>query len=84
MAREAVKEALELVGYYPDPEARLLKEALAAYHGLSQNRILPANGSTELIYLVPRVFAPKRALVVEPAFSEYRASLVSSGCRVES
>jgi threonine-phosphate decarboxylase len=84
MAREAVKEALGLVGAYPDPEAGLLKEALAAYHGLSQNRILPANGSTELIYLVPRVFAPKRALVVEPAFSEYRASLVSSGCRVES
>jgi threonine-phosphate decarboxylase len=84
MAREAVKEALGLIGAYPDPEARLLKEALAAYHGLSKNRILTANGSTELIYLIPRVFAPERALVVEPSFSEYRASLVSSGCRVES
>jgi threonine-phosphate decarboxylase len=83
MAVEAVKQALGLVGAYPDPEAAELREALGAHHGLPKTRILPANGSTELIYLIPGVFKPKRALVVEPAFSEYRTSLASSGCRVE-
>lgn len=82
-AREAIGDALGLVGAYPDPCQGPLREALSAYHGLSPSSILPANGSTELIYLIPGVFAPKRALIVGPAFSEYALSLSSLGCRVD-
>ncbi len=83
MATEALKEALGMVGAYPEPGAGALKEALSDYHHIHPDRILPANGSTELIYLIPRVLAPKTALVVEPAFSEYVNSLVPLGCRVD-
>lgn len=82
-AMEAVKGALGYVGAYPEPEARRFKEALSAYHGLPLGCLLPANGSTELIYLIPRVLAASRALIVEPAFGEYRRALESAGCRVD-
>lgn len=83
LAARAMGEALELVGAYPDPEAGVLIQALSDHHGVSRDRILPANGSTELIYLIPGVVRPKSALIVAPAFSEYRMSLESSGCKVD-
>lgn len=80
----AVKNALRYASIYPDPGALELKDALASYHAISPLEILPGNGSTEFIYLIPRIFKPERALIVEPAFSEYRRSLKVAGCRIES
>jgi threonine-phosphate decarboxylase len=56
-ATEALKEALGMIRAYPEPGAGALKEALSDYHHIHPDRILPANGSTELIYLIPRVRA---------------------------
>ena len=84
-AEEAVKGALEEkinISSYPEPGSGELKKAISSFHGLGVENILPGNGSTELIYLMPRVFRPKTALIVEPAFSEYRTSLALSGCKV--
>ncbi len=44
---------------------------------------MAGHGSTELIYLLARALAPRRALVVHPAFSEYEAALEPLGCEVE-
>ncbi|MBI5810145.1 MAG: threonine-phosphate decarboxylase [Deltaproteobacteria bacterium] len=82
-AAAAIKKTLKLLPAYPDPSYRALKRALAAHHGISPSNILPGNGSTELIYLVPAVFRPKKALIVEPAFSEYRRALRLHGCAVK-
>ncbi len=80
----AIRAALPRVVHYPDPSAWALREALAAYHGLSPDQVLPANGSTELIYLLARVLAPRRALILHPAFSEYAAALELVGAQVDS
>ncbi|MBI4242106.1 MAG: threonine-phosphate decarboxylase [Candidatus Rokubacteria bacterium] len=79
----AITEALPAVIHYPDPEAAALREALASYHGLSPEQVLPANGSTELIYLLTRALAPGRSLILHPAFSEYEAALELAGARLE-
>ena len=79
----AIQDAISSVTYYPDPEALRLRRALAAYHGLDADQILPGCGSTELIYLIARALHPKRALVLAPAFSEYEASLDGVGACVE-
>ncbi len=68
---------------YPDRGSKELVAALSKFYNIAPSNILPANGSTELIHLAPRVFAPKRALVVEPAFSEYRAALRLAGVQTE-
>lgn len=65
--------------HYPDKGAAELKERLSAYHAVAADEIAVANGSTELIHLIPRVVAGKRGLIVAPAFAEYTFSLQRGG-----
>ena len=53
--------------------------ALAAAHRLPEESLLAGNGSTELIYLLPRALRPPRAAVVTPAFGEYARALELAG-----
>lgn len=73
--RNAILRDFDRVIHYPDPEAAELRMALAGRHGLDPENVCPANGSTELIYLLPRLAAGSRVLIVAPCFSEYAASL---------
>lgn len=75
----AARDALPRAAYYPEIDAAALRESLAAHHGLESDQVLPAAGSTELIYLFPRVLRPRRALLVRPSFSEYARSLELAG-----
>ena len=79
VAREALTEAV----YYPEIDASSLTAALAEYHGIPAENILPGSGSTELLYLFPRVLRPRRALLVTPAFSEYERSLNQAGTALD-
>ena len=78
-ALAAAREAIIRAVHYPEIDAATLGEALATHHGLDPSQLLPAAGSTELIYLLPRVLRPRRALLVRPAFSEYARSLELAG-----
>jgi len=86
-AREAaiaVLKSQRLSAAYPDPCSGELISAIRGYlgGGVGEDNILAGNGSTELIYLIPGVLKPARALIVEPAFSEYSASLSAPGVEV--
>lgn len=72
---EAVHAAWDMVMHYPDSGSTELKKALAEFHGTDEERVTVANGSTELIYLIPRLVKGGRGLVVAPAFSEYAKAL---------
>ncbi|GAB6082891.1 threonine-phosphate decarboxylase CobD [Desulfuromonas carbonis] len=74
----AAQASLPRAVHYPEIDAAALREALADHHGLRPSHLLPAAGSTELIYLLPRVLRPRRALLVRPAFSEYARSLAAA------
>jgi threonine-phosphate decarboxylase len=74
----AVLQALEEIVHYPDRQCQALRRDLAAYHGLALEQILVGNGSTELIFLLPRALAPRKGLIVAPAFSEYEAALAAA------
>lgn len=82
-AAQAVRKGLRLSGAYPEPSAHSFVKALSRFHSVHEDEISPGNGSTELIYLIPGVFKPKKALIVEPAFSEYARSLRLHGSCVE-
>ncbi len=80
---EAVYASFDRVMHYPDSGSTELKKALAGFHGVDDARVTVANGSTELIYLIPRLLAgERRGLVVAPAFSEYAKALSSAGMEV--
>jgi threonine-phosphate decarboxylase len=77
--REKVAAAFGRLVHYPDSDCAELREALAQHHGLTSENICVANGSTELIYLLPRLAEGKRALVIAPPFSEYARALTRDG-----
>ena len=56
---------------YPDPETTLLRKKIAERYDIDFSTILCGNGSTELIYLIPRALQPERVLIPAPSFSEY-------------
>ena len=65
---------------YPDPDCLKLREAIGETMGVEPARVLPGNGSTELIHLLARAcLSPGgTALIFAPTFGEYAAA-----CRVQ-
>lgn len=68
--------------HYPDPDCAGLKSAISRTYGLDKERIICSNGSTELIYLIPRALRPKTVLIPGPTFSEYERAAIISGAKV--
>jgi len=84
--RSAIIAAIDQVAHYPDSGATELQEALAVTHGLAPEQIAVGNGSTELIYLLPRLLQTprwRRALIVAPPFAEYAQALQRDGWHVD-
>lgn len=69
---------------YPDPRADPVRQALAARWRVEPGAVLFAHGATELLWDLARhvARAGRRALIVEPAFGEFRAALAASGADV--
>jgi len=82
--RQVLADAYDLLIHYPDNDATELTAALAGYHGLAAAEICVANGSTELICLLPRLIkGGRRVLIIAPPFSEYARSFAGNGWEVE-
>jgi len=80
----AIQENIRLLPHYPEPQAEQLSERLGRHLQIDGRTILCGNGSTELIYLLPRTLRPRRALIPAPTFSEYnRACALAEACIVE-
>lgn len=81
---QAVKKRLKGVHRYPQAGSPRLCQALAAYHGISEGRIVAGNGSDEIIDLLIRATVdPGRdhVLAFHPCFNIYR--LQSKLCGVD-
>ncbi len=75
-ASPAVRRALaelEFAHIYPDPESRLLRQALEDFCGVPRENLLAGAGADELIDLLLRVFLEPgdRVLVCPPTFGMY-------------
>jgi threonine-phosphate decarboxylase len=77
--RERVAAAFDRLVHYPDSDGTLLSGLLAQRHGVAPDCLCLGNGSTELIYLIPRLAAGSRALLIAPTFSEYGRALHLAG-----
>jgi histidinol-phosphate/aromatic aminotransferase/cobyric acid decarboxylase-like protein len=69
------------VELYPDPAATAVRKAIAARTEVPIERIVFGSGAANLLWTVTRVLLScgGRALVVEPAFSEFRAAVEATG-----
>lgn len=82
-ALAAARAALDDACHYPESDAATLARALALRHHLPADSVLAGAGATEFIFLLPRALQPRRALLVEPCFGEYRPALHQAGTRVD-
>jgi threonine-phosphate decarboxylase len=80
-ALESIRQHLNLIHHYPDPDPEWLLEALAKSTGVEPNNVVVGNGSTELIYLFNEVFLENgyEAVIPVPTFSEYKAAIERFG-----
>ncbi len=81
--KAASKWAMSGNSYYLQPYADTLVSALAVYHGLASSTVLAGNGSTQLIYLLARVFAPQRVLCIALLFTEHAHAFHLGGAWVD-
>ncbi len=83
--RKLAKEGWSAIVRYPDPRSSQLRRALSRFCGLEETQILPGAGAMQFIYLIPRIFKFRKALLVTPAFDEYEKAVdvAGQGCRVD-
>ncbi|MHB1042639.1 MAG: threonine-phosphate decarboxylase CobD [Eubacteriales bacterium] len=68
---------------YPDPESQDLRLSLARYLGVEVENVMTGNGSAEILYLLLQTLGPRRVLVAEPTFSEYRRAAQINGADIK-
>ena len=67
---------------YPDIHSQLLVDAISTFHGIDPECVAVGNGSTELIYWLPRALGASSALVVSPTFGEYAKAFELQGTKL--
>jgi threonine-phosphate decarboxylase len=83
--KDVINREMDNLVNYPDPDTKMLRHKIAEHNGIDPETIICGNGSTELIYLIPRALKPEKVLIPVPTFSEYeRACKISCELRVVS
>jgi threonine-phosphate decarboxylase len=67
---------------YPEPHSATLAARIGRHHGLEAAHVVVGNGSSELIDLLPRALATKRAAIAEPTYTEYLRACRRAGVEV--
>lgn len=67
---------------YPHPEGRGIVDFYRYRFGIKADCCLSGNGSTELIYLIPRALHIRRAVVIMPSYYDYMRSSTISGAEI--
>lgn len=79
---EEINKYFYRLQHYPDIRNRSLRESLADFHRLDSKHIVVGNGSTELIYWLPKVLGIRKALIVLPTFGEYQKAFELQGVQL--
>ncbi len=69
--KEHLRQRLDSVGHYPEPEPYTLERALAGRLGIHAASVCVTNGATEAIYLTAHAFQDAHSTILGPTFSEY-------------
>ncbi|WP_448596204.1 aminotransferase class I/II-fold pyridoxal phosphate-dependent enzyme [Thermoleptolyngbya sp.] len=80
----AIQAHLSDLRHYPDPDYTDLRRAIATFHHLSPDWILPGNGAAELLTWAARDLAALDIVcLLTPAFGDYLRALQAFGATVE-
>ena len=75
------REVANLV-HYPDPYASALVSAIAALYQVDEETVIVANGTTELLYQLPKLLGRAQALIPCPSYIDYAKVMELAGMTV--
>lgn len=81
--RPVISKAVDSVVNYPDPNCKKLVKTIADHYNIAQEEILVANGSAEIIGVLPQALGLKRAVIPVPTYSDYCTACEIAGMTVE-
>src|SRR5215475_10585195 len=79
--KSAIEQTFASIRRYPDTQA--LSRAISKKTAIHPDNISIGNGATGTLFAAVRAANPKRALIFEPAFSEYRRAFAAIGAAVK-
>ncbi len=77
--RRTISRQISQLVHYPDPDCFDLTTAIALHHQLDADRIIAANGTTELLYALPRIMGCLRAVIAVPSYIDYQKVMEIQG-----
>jgi adenosylcobyric acid synthase len=81
--RPLVSRTIASLAHYPDPDCAALIKAISARYDVTEDEVIAGNGSTELIYLIPRELPVRRAVIPVPAYADYARASELAGLTLE-
>jgi len=78
-----LKVSLSAIASLPEVDARGIVDAFARFHGIDPAGVMAGNGTTQLIYLIPRALEAKQALIVGPTYADYQDACVMNRVPVD-
>jgi cobyric acid synthase CobQ/L-threonine-O-3-phosphate decarboxylase len=81
--RAMVSRELDKILHYPDPDYSDLVQAIATFYQVPAEKVVPANGSTDLLYILPRLLHCSRALIPVPSYIDYVRAVELAGIPVQ-
>lgn len=82
-SKKAIISNIDKYECYPDPFNRELKKAVSQFHKIDEDYLSFGNGAADIIFKIALAFKPKRALIVEPTFSEYEEALSIADAEID-
>jgi threonine-phosphate decarboxylase len=84
LVRKTIKNQLNAIQNYPDPESIQLRKKLQKYTKIHFSQIVVGNGATEIIYNFCQAFLLKKTpvLIPIPTFEEYEAAAKLANAKV--
>lgn len=69
---EHLRECLPAMASLPEVDAGTMVKAFADCYGIDPATVTAGNGTTQLIYRIPRALGVKKALVIGPTYADYQ------------
>ena len=82
--RPLIASQITALTHYPDPDCSELIAAASVRYGIPEDELIAANGTEELLYLLPPVTGKARALVPVPSYVDYARTAAAAGMQVVS
>lgn len=83
VVRKAVTEQFNEILHYPDSQCTDLRKSIAEKIPCSESNVIIGNGSNELFYLIPRALQPKKGVLLQPTFGEFKDAFSNSNIDVD-